>query len=113
MVSTSSSKVSPASQLIVLHCDLTIHTVWANNTGFPNAGDGFDAIVRSCVLLVISPLTTEQIGQDINGPRTTTGMDPLNVASSLALPQQEFVVPRGGEYFLVPSISALKTKFAA
>jgi Dyp-type peroxidase family len=74
-----------------------LQQIWANNTGFPNAGDGFDAI----------------IGQDINGPRTTTGMDPLNVASSLALPQQEFVVPRGGEYFLVPSISALKTEFAA
>jgi Dyp-type peroxidase family len=73
-----------------------LQRTWGNNPGFPNAGDGYDGI----------------IGQDINDPRTTTGMDPQNVASSLALPKQEFVVPRGGEYFLVPSISALKTKFA-
>ena len=105
--------MSLISQLIVPHYNLTIRTAWGNNPGFPNAGDGYDGIVRSCVLPVIFPLTTEQIGQDINDPRTTTGMDPLNVASSLALPQQEFVVPRGGEYFLVPSISALKTEFAA
>jgi len=69
---------------------------WANNINFPNTGDGFDPI----------------IGQDINDPRSTTGSDPQNVTTSLALPTA-FVVPRGGEYFLSPSISALKTKFAA
>jgi Dyp-type peroxidase family len=69
---------------------------WANNPDFPNNGNGFDPI----------------IGQDINDPRTTTGQDPQNVTTSLMLPKA-FVVPLGGEYFLSPSISALKTKFAA
>jgi Dyp-type peroxidase family len=69
---------------------------WANNPDFPNKGNGFDPI----------------IGQDINDPRTTTGQDPQNVTTSLMLPKA-FVVPLGGEYFLSPSISALKTKFAA
>ena len=58
-------------------------------------------------------MTIEQIGQNINNPRVTTGMDPQNVTASLALPQQLFVAPRGGEYFLSPSISALKTIFSA
>jgi len=69
---------------------------WANNPNFPNTGNGFDPI----------------IGQDINDPRSTTGTDPQNVTASLALPTA-FVVPLGGEYFLSPSISALKTTFSA
>lgn len=74
-----------------------IQKSWANNPNFPTAGLGFDAI----------------IGLNINNPRVTTGMDPQNVTASLALPQQLFVAPRGGEYFLSPSISALKTMFSA
>jgi len=73
-----------------------LQRTWANNPNFPGTNLGFDGL----------------IGQEINDPRSTTGMDPQNVASSLALPN-EFVVPLGGEYFLSPSISALKTKFAA
>jgi len=73
-----------------------IQRAWSNNPGFPNAGNGFDAI----------------IGQEINDPRSITGTDPEHVTTSLALPKA-FVVPLGGEYFLSPSISALKTKFAA
>jgi len=75
-----------------------IQRTWSNNTSFPaGPGTGFDAI----------------IGQDIDGSRFTTGMDPQNVKASLALPAHPFVVPLGGEYFLSPSISALKTKFSA
>jgi len=73
-----------------------IQRTWSNNPGFPNAGNGYDAI----------------IGQDVNDPRSTTGMDPQHVTNSLALPTP-FVLPLGGEYFLSPSIAALKTKFAA
>jgi len=70
---------------------------WANNPNFPTAGKGFDAL----------------IGQDVNGPRFITGTDPKNVATSLDLPDNLFVFPLGGEYFLSPSISALKTTIAA
>jgi Dyp-type peroxidase family len=70
---------------------------WADNPGFPNAGNGFDPL----------------IGQDVNAPRFIAGTDPENVATSLALPNGLFVFPLGGEYFLSPSISALKTKIAA
>jgi Dyp-type peroxidase family len=73
-----------------------LQRTWANNPNFPHTGNGFDPI----------------IGQEINDSRSTTGTDPQNVTSSLTLPKL-FVVPRGGEYFLSPSISALKTKFAA
>lgn len=38
-------------------------------------------------------------------------MDPLNSASSLQAP--EFTKATGGEYFFVPSISALGNKIAA
>jgi len=54
----------------------------------------------------------EQIGQQVNNARTTTGMDPQNVGTSLPLPQL-FVVPLGGEYFLTPSISALNGTIAS
>jgi len=70
---------------------------WADNPGFPNAGNGFDPL----------------IGQNVNAPRFIAGTDPENVATSLALPNGLFVFPLGGEYFLSPSISALKTKIAA
>lgn len=41
-----------------------------------------------------------------------TGADPQNVANSLDLGFQVWVVPKGGEYFFSPSISALRDTFA-
>ncbi|KIJ46849.1 hypothetical protein M422DRAFT_226547 [Sphaerobolus stellatus SS14] len=73
-----------------------LQRTWANNPNFPNATNGFDPI----------------IGQAGNNPRTTSGTDPNNLTGQLNLPQL-FVVPKGGEYFVSPSISALKTTFAA
>ena len=100
--------------LIPDSCSPTEHflSVWSNNPDFPNKGDGFDGIVRGLNSYLILLLKKVQIGQDVNNLRSTTGMDPQNVESSLALPQQLFVVPLGGEYFISPSISALKHTFA-
>lgn len=41
-----------------------------------------------------------------------TGADPQNVANSLSLGFQVWVVPKGGEYFFSPSISTLRDTFA-
>jgi len=76
---------------------------WSDNQAFPpktiNGAQfkpGFDPI----------------IGQ-INGqPRQVAGMDPTDQSKNLTLPS-DFVVSRGGAYFFSPSITALKTKFAA
>ncbi|TDL16646.1 Dyp-type peroxidase [Rickenella mellea] len=70
----------------------------ANNIHFPvkQVVPGFDPI----------------IGQNGNDTRTTQGSDPTAQSNSLSLPF-EFVVSKGGEYFFSPSITALKTKFAA
>nr|UQK85143.1 dye decolorizing peroxidase [uncultured fungus] len=77
---------------------------WANNVKFPPKANianpvptpGFDPI----------------IGQASNdGVRTLVGTDPSIQGASLSLPVQ-WVVPKGGEYFFVASIPALKTKFA-
>jgi len=73
-----------------------LQKTWANNTNFPSSGDGFDAI----------------IGQNGTAVRTTGGTDPQNVGAQLTLPQL-WVVPRGGEYFVAPSISALKSTFSS
>lgn len=41
-----------------------------------------------------------------------TGSNPQNVAATLDLGFQVWVVPKGGEYFFSPSISVLRDTFA-
>ena len=77
--------------------------VWANNPTFLTRGPnnetpGFDPIIG-------------QAGPDPS-VRSMTGTDPQNTGQSLPLPQ-EWVVSKGGEYFIAPSISALQTTFAS
>ncbi|KAF8531600.1 Dyp-type peroxidase [Gautieria morchelliformis] len=78
-----------------------VQRTWSNNPGFPPPVgtlpvNGFDPI----------------IGQQANDARFITGTNPEKLTESLALPKL-FVVPRGGEYFIVPSISALKGTFSS
>ncbi|KAI0706756.1 hypothetical protein C8T65DRAFT_651892 [Cerioporus squamosus] len=78
-----------------------IQQSWANTPGFPIRKDpivpGFDPIIGQQSDLAI---------------RTLSGTDPNNQGANLSLPT-EWVVPKGGEYFFSPSISALRSKFAA
>jgi len=76
---------------------------WANTPKFPpkkinNAPfvSGFDPI----------------IGQKNGQPREMAGVNASDQGQDLSLPI-DFVVSKGGAYFFSPSISALKTKFAA
>jgi Dyp-type peroxidase family len=104
-----------------------VQTKWVNNANFvfgktrpsppnppgENITVGFDPI--------ISENTTPPAGQPPTGqPQPRTGTDePIpnyptgNVRSTLNLPVQGFVVPTGGGYFFVPSISALKNELSA
>jgi hypothetical protein len=74
---------------------------WANNTAFaphksePNVKPGFDPI----------------IGQAGNSARELVGTNPTAQDTQLQLPF-DFVVPRGGEYFFIPSISVLREELA-
>ncbi|TFK71840.1 peroxidase TAP [Pluteus cervinus] len=77
-----------------------IQKSWANNVNFPPFQKtpqvpGFDPI----------------IGQGAN--RKLSGYDPNDPSKELALPADPWVVPRGGEYFFVPSIKGLNEKFVA
>lgn len=47
------------------------------------------------------------------GDRAMTGADPGNTAASLDLGLQTWVVPKGGEYLFVPSISVLRDVFSS
>jgi Dyp-type peroxidase family len=83
---------------------------WANNPKFPTVP--FPPVTGT------TPLTVgfdAIIGQNGNDSRFILGTDPNNLTSSLTLPagKDAWVVPLGGEYFISPSISALKTKFVS
>lgn len=77
---------------------------WSNNKDFPpNKTTASGATV--------TPGLDPIIGQTADGlDRTTLGIHPNSQDSDMALP--EWVIPKGGEYFFTPSISALRDTFA-
>jgi Dyp-type peroxidase family len=66
-----------------------VQSQWANQDGFPQAEDGRDPI----------------ISQDVAEPKFTLPRDP----EALHLTLSRWVITTGGEYFLSPSIAALKS----
>lgn len=67
---------------------------WANNTGFRFQGGGVDAVMGQ---------VNDQAEVDM------LGLFPQDANRPLALPGiNRFVVPKGGEYFFSPSLTALK-----
>ena len=80
-------------------------TDWANNANFAFGKPqqpGIDAIIGQVVS-----------GTDNIGLRSLTGTNPADATASLSLGTVEWVVPKGGEYFFVPTISALKNTITA
>ncbi|WPH01055.1 Hypothetical protein R9X50_00389000 [Acrodontium crateriforme] len=75
-----------------------IQRQWANNAGFIGNGAGLDAIV----------------GQDNNNKTVDmAGLFPQDASRTFAFSGiNRFVIPRGGEYFFTPSITALKGTLA-
>lgn len=57
----------------------------------------------------VTPGIEPIVGQ--GGGRVADGLNPANPAETYAVPL--FVVPKGGEYFLMPSISALSGTIAS
>ncbi|KAM0756152.1 Dyp-type peroxidase [Meredithblackwellia eburnea MCA 4105] len=80
-----------------------VQKLWANNTGFPFNNTA--AITTPGEDLIIGQPVPGS-GRVIQGIRPNDAADPANTISIAQL----FVVPRGGEYFFVPSIDALKNK---
>ena len=58
-------------------------------------------------LKTVTPGIEPIIGQ--GGGKIAQGLDPNDTSDSYTVPL--FVVPKGGEYFFVPSITALQNKF--
>ncbi|KAL8283689.1 hypothetical protein RQP46_005484 [Phenoliferia psychrophenolica] len=82
-----------------------VQKLWANNPAFPfNNTAGIAAPGEDLI-----------IGQVTTGARTAQGIKPNDATDPTNLVQSPaaFVVPRGGEYFFVPSIDALKNKLGA
>ncbi|KAK0484249.1 hypothetical protein EDD18DRAFT_1198806 [Armillaria luteobubalina] len=67
---------------------------WANNVDFPP----FEQ-------------TPATLGLGMAGIRTLSGTDPADPNTELTL-MEEFVVPRGGKYFFMPSVKSLKETLA-
>ncbi|KAM5542891.1 hypothetical protein V8D89_003275 [Ganoderma adspersum] len=76
---------------------------WSNTAGFPirkPVTPGFDPIIGQ-----------NNDGPNGIGPRSMSGANPKDQSTLLSLPI-EWVVPKGGEYFFSPSISALRDTFS-
>ncbi|GJJ15328.1 hypothetical protein Clacol_009604 [Clathrus columnatus] len=71
-----------------------LQKAWMNNPEF---------VKHKSVLPGLDPV----MGQNNGSARFTTGLDPMNPEGNTTLPMQ-FVVSRGGEYFFMPSLSALR-----
>jgi len=76
-----------------------VQKAWVNTTTFPPKKLNPDGSP-------LSPGFDPIIGQADGAARSMVGFDPKAQGNSLSLPN-EFVVTKGGEYFFVPSITAL------
>ncbi|KAI1130817.1 hypothetical protein F5Y10DRAFT_262761 [Nemania abortiva] len=82
---------------------------WANNPAFPPKADPTVAMPP-----VPTPGIDPIIGVGIGVPREMVGASPNPAKANQTLDfSARWVIPRGGEYFFSPSISALKNTFAA
>jgi hypothetical protein len=73
---------------------------WSNNPKFPTPDTGLDPIIGQ----------VDQTSKGVNGELTTLFTDKLNGKQSVEF--QQLVTLKGGEYFFVPSISALSDDLA-
>lgn len=73
---------------------------WSNNPKFPTGDTGLDPIIGQ----------VDQTSKGVNGKLTTFFTDKLNGKQSVEF--QQLVTLKGGEYFFVPSISALRDDLA-
>ncbi|KAJ7154720.1 fungal peroxidase [Mycena filopes] len=72
-----------------------LQRVWANNANFVHSGVGVDPV----------------IGALAGAQRVVAGLDPTDSTKTTTL-TTDFVVSRGGEYFFVPSLSAIASKLS-
>lgn len=73
---------------------------WANNETFLDPNAGLD-------------ITMGQRNDDTDGLYTMHGLMPSNLTRPATFKTiNQFVVPKGGEYFFMPSMAALKTTLA-
>jgi Dyp-type peroxidase family len=79
---------------------------WANNPGFPF---GNTAKITTPGIDLIIGQSNATGGRTAQGIKPNDANDPANTINT----PSNFVVPRGGEYFFSPSLSALKNKLAA
>jgi Dyp-type peroxidase family len=77
-----------------------IQQTWANNETFFDANAGLD-------------ITIGQSNTDSDGLYSMQGLMPSNLTRPASFKTiNQFVVPKGGEYFFMPSMTALKTTLA-